>query len=79
MVNPSFEGSFSSGLAYAWSTYSTGSAAGTRTEGTEGFIGGRSQRLTRTGGASSDRWGFRQTSIPVTIDSDVLVYLATSR
>ena len=72
VANPSFEGSFSSGLAYAWSTYSTGSAAGTRTEGTEGFIGGKSQRLTRTGGVSSDRWGFGQTSIPVTIDSDVL-------
>lgn len=62
LTNPSFEGTYTSGIAPNWTSYASGSATGSYTESTDALAGSKAQRITRTGGATSDRWGIKQTS-----------------
>lgn len=55
--NPSFEGTYSSGIAPGWNAYSTGSGSGSRSSSAFALYGERAQRITRTGGAAGDRYG----------------------
>lgn len=55
--NPSFEGTYTDGIAPGWAAYSTGSAGGSRSSSFEALYGDVGQRITRTTGASADRYG----------------------
>jgi hypothetical protein len=65
LSNPSFEGTYSSGVAPSWTAYATGTAAGTRASTTDAYVGSAAQRLTRTGGGASDKWGVSTTSAAI--------------
>ncbi|MGB9791517.1 MAG: phage tail spike protein [Thermacetogeniaceae bacterium] len=76
LTNPSFEGTYVSGLAPNWAAYATGSATGSYAESTDALAGSKAQRITRTGGAASDRWGIRQTSSAINAtNATISVYI----
>jgi len=76
LTNPSFEGTYTSGLAPNWTAYSNGSATGSYAESTSALAGSKSQRITRTGGTSSNRWGIYQTSSAIRATSvTISVYI----
>lgn len=57
--NPSFQGTYVGGIAPGWVAYSFGSPSGVYTSSGNSYVGTRSQIITRTGGASTDRFGLR--------------------
>ena len=65
LSNPSFEGTYSSGVAPSWTAYATGSAAGSRATTNDAYVGSAGQKLTRTGGGASDKWGVYTTSAAI--------------
>jgi hypothetical protein len=76
LTNPSFEGIYVSGVAPNWAAYSTGSATGSYAESANALAGSKAQRITRTGGATSDRWGIRATSSAINAtNATISVYI----
>jgi hypothetical protein len=59
--NPSFEGTYSGGVAPGWVAYAYAGATGTRAESVDAYVSSKSQRITSTGVFS---WGV-QTAIMV--------------
>ena len=60
LKNPSFGGTYSSGIAPDWSAFTADGGTGTRAESTDAFKGTKSQRITKTDGGNT-RYGISTT------------------